>query len=170
MNLRERTLQIAEGYLGVHEVGGDNSGPDVELFLKAANLGRGNPWCAALVNHSAERAANEQGVISPLESVPLQGYVQSYVDYGRKHGWVIPFDSALPGDLFCVHFPSLKRYGHIGFVRKVSPDRKSFTTVEGNSNDEGTREGKEVCCNVRKVTGTILILRWTRVVLEKEAA
>jgi hypothetical protein len=44
----------------------------------------------------------------------------------------------------------LGRYSHTGFVRAVVG--QTFTTIEGNSNDEGSREGYEVCSNVRPLT------------------
>jgi hypothetical protein len=161
MNLREQTLAIAKTKLGVHEVGGDNRGKEVETFLKEAGLGPGNPWCAAFVNWCARQAATTLRVISPLESVKLQGYVPSYVE---KFPAVEPKD-VLPGDLFAVYHASQKRFAHIGFVLQVNVREGWFETVEGNSNDEGSREGKEVCTNRRRLGSGVRFLRWTKVVL-----
>ena len=46
-----------------------------------------------------------------------------------------------PGDIFIMDFGAGK--GHTGFVSAVKGNR--IETVEGNSNDEGSREGFEVC-------------------------
>lgn len=43
-------LDVALGEVGVKERGGNNRGPDVEKYLGAVGLGRGNPWCAAFTS------------------------------------------------------------------------------------------------------------------------
>jgi len=51
-----------------------------------------------------------------------------------------------PGDFFVVR----KVYGdwiHIGII--VDPKEDYFTTIEGNTNDAGEREGYEVCKRIR---------------------
>jgi hypothetical protein len=47
----------------------------------------------------------------------------------------------LPGDIFIMDFGKGK--GHTGFVESVNGD--IIHTIEGNSNDDGNREGYEVC-------------------------
>lgn len=171
MNLREKTLEIARSYLGTSEQGGNNRGEQVEEFLRAAKCRPGDPWCAAFVNWCAEKGAQAHNVISPLESVPLQGYVQSYFAWAREHGYVVTVEQALPGDLFCLYYGNLGRYGHIGFVESVDTKRGVFKTVEGNSNSAGTREsfgGRDgVVSNTRKLTGNVVFLRWTRKVVPR---
>lgn len=162
MSLRRATLEVAAQYRDVQEIG-TNRGPEVEMFQRAAGLHPGAPWCAAFVNYCAQEAARKLGMISPLESVPLQGYVPSYVTYGTAHDWLVTFNQVRPGDLFCIWSSKLSRYSHIGFVEGTTAN--SFMTIEGNSNDEGSHEGKEVCCNVRLLKARTCFLRWTRIVL-----
>ena len=45
-----------------------------------------------------------------------------------------------------------KGMGHIGFVTKVDLVNKTFETIEGNSNDEGSREGYEVAHRTGKLS------------------
>jgi hypothetical protein len=142
---------------GTREVG-ENWGPKVQAFLAAANVHTPNPWCAAFVNWCAEQEAAKLGVKSPLELVPNQAYVQSYVDYGKAHGWVIPTKDAKAGDLICFFHKSEGRYAHIGFVTGWKDGQ--IMTIEGNTNDEGSREGYEVAKRLRTVTSGVLILRW----------
>ena len=163
MSLRHAALAAALSKLGVREEG-DNRGEAVAVFQNAAGIHPGQPWCAAFINWSAETGAKKLSVKSPLELVPLQGLVQSYVDYGEEHGWVIPFDAVLPGDLCCIYNATLERYAHITFVRERVMNEHAFLTVEGNSNDEGSREGVEVCSIKRKVKANMVFLRWTKVV------
>ena len=158
--LRLRALEIALTQVGVKERP-SNRGKEVEEYQAEAGIHPGDPWCAAFVNWCARRAAAELGVTSALEAVPLQGYVQSYVDHGKQHGWVVKANEVKPGHLFCVYHPSLNRYAHIGFVGEMLPSRTHFTTVEGNANSQGGREGIEVARITRGVNDRILFLRWT---------
>ena len=152
-------ISYARDMIGVREIG-HNTGPEVDMFLYAAKLYPGDPWCAAFINWGVEQGAAVTGIESPLEDVPLQGYVQSYVDYGEANGWVIPAHLAGLGDLFCVYHHSKARYAHIGFVYGIDYEEGTFTTIEGNSNTTGSREGIEVVELTRKITDGILFLRY----------
>ena len=153
---------------GVEETS-PNDSPAIRAYLAEAGIEVPAPWCAAFVNWCARKAADAHGVHSPLEDVPLEALVQSYVDYGQRHGWIIDdeqADAVKPGDLFCLWYPHLNggrgRYGHIGFVREVPAlhDGERFGTIEGNSNTDGSREGTKVVAKQRPVTGRTLFLRW----------
>lgn len=156
--LRNGTMAIALRYKGVHETT-ENWGPEVKRFLAAAKLKAPAPWCAAFVNCSAEEAAKALSIVSPLEAVPLQAYVQSYADYGKKKGWAAK--TPQPGDLFCLWYPKLGRYGHIGIVTEVHATKKTFGTIEGNTDDDGSREGDSVWTKTRPITPNVLFLRYT---------
>lgn len=160
MNLRERTLEIAITQLGVHEEGGANRGPAVERYQRAGGGHAGDPWCADFENWCAEQAAAEQTVYSPLENVPLQGYVESLYEWAGKNKLLVEAENALPGDIFVLYFPSLKRYAHTGFVKKMQSN--TFVTVEGNSNDDHSRDGVKVASNVRPITEHVKFIRWTK--------
>lgn len=160
--LREVALEKALAFVGVRETS-PNWGPEVSTFLHAAGVDSPAPWCCAFVNYCAEMAAREVGVTSPLESVRYQASVQSCVDYGRAHGWQVKFASEVePGDLFCIYFPSLSRFGHIGIVTAKHRDNRHFGTCEGNSNDDGSRDGYEVVRRVRENTDNVIFLRYDK--------
>lgn len=154
-------LLYALDMLGVVEAGGDNRGKEVEAFLREAEVEVPAPWCAAFVNWCARQAADLQGVESPLEAVPLQAFVQSYFDHGKENGWLINPKWVGPGDLFVLYYPTLKRYGHIGFVYDMHDPQGYFMTVEGNTNAAGGREGDGVYRKRRSITDNVQFLRWT---------
>jgi hypothetical protein len=160
MTLYEKFLEIALKELGVHEEGGENKGKRVQEYQKAAGINPGDPWCAAFINWCAEQAALALGLKSPLEQIKLQGYVQAYYDFFKPKGVVITdLKNVKAGDLFLVlHAPN--HYGHIGLVKDTDLVKKRFHSVEGNSNDEGSREGYEVCTNFRPATEKIVFIRW----------
>lgn len=51
------------------------------------------------------------------------------------------------GDIFIIGYD--KGLGHAGFVERV--DGEIIHTIEGNTNDTGSREGYEVCRRERKI-------------------
>ena len=48
------------------------------------------------------------------------------------------------------------KYAHTGIVVQAGPD--TFKTIEGNTNDDGSAEGYEVCARVRGYTGIDFIV------------
>lgn len=148
-------LAYAADYVGIEEVGGSNRGPAVELFLRAANLGAGKAWCAAFFNDMGEMAQKLKNVRSPLERVPLQGYVQSYYDHWEAEGLLVEPEDVGPGFAFMLWYPWLDdgagRWGHIGFVDRIATRAGVFWTIEGNTDDQASREGIKVATRDRKI-------------------
>lgn len=125
--LRQRIVAIAAGELGVREQTGKNDGERVEAYLQSIQLGKGHAWCGAFLSWVYLKA----GLASP------------------RIGWtpdLFPFRRLtklpLPGDLFGIYFPALKRIAHAGLVEKISSDW--VITLEGNTNVKGSREGDGV--------------------------
>lgn len=131
----ERLILAAECFLGFEEVPpGTNRGQVVEAFLASVGLGPGHPWCAAAVTHCGVLACGDEW------PVPKTGYVQSIVNWARQRDvFQDKHDEPQPGDLMVLWSPKLKRYAHIGIVRRVELGR--VECLEGNTNDGGSREG-----------------------------
>lgn len=145
---------------GVEELT-ENSSPEIDTYLEAADLSPGLPWCAAFVNWCAEQAASDEEVISPLEEVRFEGYVQSYYDFGHANDWIIPASEAQIGDIFLLWFDTKERYAHMGFVERVDMDGGTFTTIEGNTNEGGGREGTKIARRRRHISDDVVFLRWS---------
>ena len=60
-----------------------------------------------------------------------------------------------PGSVFLVRRTPLD-WVHTGIIVAASPE--SFQTIEGNTNDTGSREGYEVCARVRGYAGKDFVL------------
>lgn len=128
-------LQIAQSQLGIKEIPlGSNAGPDVEKYLKRVGLGKGYPWCMAFAYWCVDEAAKKLVVPNPL--LKTGGVI---AQLNAQKAKVVKVPQA--GDLFIIEFSGGN--GHIGFVLEVKGDR--ILTIEGNSNDDGSREGYEVC-------------------------
>src|ERR1051325_1359139 len=117
-----RAVADAEANVGVHEIGGENHGKFVEIYLASVGLGPGAPWCAAFVNYRLQQAAKELGMHLPAD-FPRSGYCPDYQDWAKKHGVWIPVDTArslgsIPerGDLCLFYFAAKRRVAHIGMV------------------------------------------------------
>jgi hypothetical protein len=126
-------LAVAKGQLGVHEVG-NNTGPQVNKFLASADVGPGNPWCAAFVTWSVEHSGHD---------MPGTGWaaVSNWVNAAEagQHGLhIVDAAHARPGDVVAYdwgHGNDFTGDGHIGFLESTVNHNGDFTTVEGNSGD-----------------------------------
>lgn len=130
-----KALEIAKTQLGVQEIPrGSNAGPAVEKYLKSVGLGKGYAWCEAFVYWCYNEASKDLGVVNPLKKT---AGVLDQLNSSKKYVVKTP----QKGDLFIMDFG--KGQGHIGFVDESQ--LTTIQTVEGNSNDDGSRDGYEVC-------------------------
>ncbi len=140
---------------GVKEVGGANCGPDVEKYQKSVGVAKGGPWCAAFV---AWNIMNSRGLQKPPSwcsgSVATQWHQASkrVGPEGRTTPQEPGFQKKVqPGWIWCrakdpVGAKECRSgtwvQGHTGVVVKV--DEKGWTTIEGNTNAAGSRDGDGV--------------------------
>lgn len=134
--LAMRALNVAKSQLGCCEIPkGSNWGKDVQKYLASVGITFPASWCMSFVYWCVDQAAKEMKVANPL-----------FKTGGVLAGWnntkpAMRAKVPQPGDIFIMDFGS--GHGHTGFVTAVKGDR--IETIEGNSNDEGSREGYEVC-------------------------
>jgi hypothetical protein len=141
--LRGAALAAAQAQIGVREdPPGSNAGRDVAAYLDAVGLPPGNAWCAAFVYWCFTRAAAVLGCDNP---VPRTGGVLQ--QWRRAVARGVPHVEAkaaadnpvlvLPGSVF--YLSTGGGMGHTGFVEEVQSGK--LVTIEGNTNDSGSREG-----------------------------
>lgn len=130
-----------------------NAGPFVEPIQKTTGNKPPDPWCASFVAYA--------GVSSFGDSWPLPktASCQALYEYGKKHGLLVT--DPQPGDVFLLWYPKLRRYAHTGVLTGVLPDGK-VATVEGNTTNDGSREGWRVLERTRTLKPEDAILRWIR--------
>ena len=132
---REQRDCLRELYLsqvGVREVGDNNRGPEVKTYLNSVGLDEGYPWCAAFVSWCHQQVEIE---------APISAWVPSFALRDKmvyKQGKIL---KRLPkyGDVLMIWFKRLGRPAHIGFVDQWGD--KWVISVEGNTNEDGSREG-----------------------------
>ena len=140
---------FGQRYLVAHprEVGGQNRGPWVRFFMKG-NQGRDWPWCAGFVTTLMDQAAEQSGLSKPIAG---SFSCDSLAAQGKEKGIFVKEGSDAAanlkdGDIFLVRRTSTD-WTHTGIV--VGAQAAMFGTLEGNTNDDGHREGFEVCTRIR---------------------
>lgn len=133
--------------------GHNNTGPEVNRILQAVGLDPGNPWCISTPACYLIDSGVNRDKLPDLAGL-VHGLSGSWADWAHKEHRVI-----VKPKRFCVglifHGP---RSGH-GVVL-VGPGKKpgDWRTLEGNSNDDGSREGYEICRLERSVAKFDLLI------------
>jgi len=137
--------------LGVRE-NGFNKGDRVEEYLRAANLKAGAPWCAAFITWTFKQN-NVKAVVSGYSPNWFVNNVVYKRDDNVKRNYV-----ATVGDVFGLWFANKNRIAHVGFIDSRQGDY--YITVEGNTNEAGSREGDGVYKKRRHIKTIYAISRW----------
>lgn len=147
--LGEVVAEYGRQHLGRHplEVGGQNRGPWVRLYMQG-NEGSPWPWCAGFVSFLLHQAAESLGVAMPIAgSFSCDSLAAQARAAGRFLSESEATGAALaPGTIFLVRRTPTD-WTHTGFVTAAGAE--VFDTIEGNTNDDGEREGYEVCARSR---------------------
>lgn len=150
--LAERALFVARSQerAGVVEVG-NNWGPMVKMYLAVAGLRNPAPWCAAFVTWCLIEAGADRKKL-PMNPASTYFWWKWAVD--KKRTMITPGR----GNLFVWNG---KGGGHIGFITSVT--RGVLATIEGNTNEAGSREGTAVLSKTRKMAQIQSFPRWAYV-------
>lgn len=153
MSLASQIPKICNEEVGVEEVNGTNCGKRVNEYKAATWLDpkKGWPWCAAFVCWVVREAAHRSGVkftatfkrprtagAWDLENWSLDQDASTWTK--KPHRGDIQ-----PGDIVVFKF------SHVGFA-VGSPKNGYVTTVEGNTDSAGSREGGGVYRKRRKLS------------------
>jgi hypothetical protein len=158
--LLKKVLTVAGGEVGTMEVPpGSNRGPKVDIYVSTTGL---NPagayaWCACFVYWCFDTAATAMGVTDPC--VKTAGVLDHWNDAsnntaGRR---ILPAEAQaqpsliVPGTLFLLRTSGTT--GHMGFIEEVRGNQ--LTTIEGNTNDGGSRNGIGVYRRTSRTIGQI---------------
>lgn len=158
MTLRQKALEIVKSQLGQKENPvGSNWGHPVQDYLASVGIHFPAAWCFALMYWSFERAADELHVSNP---VPRTAGVLNAWRLAAKFRVIgIP----QPGDVFIMDLGH--GLGHAGIVEDIDTDGIHVHTIDGNTNNDGSREGFEV---ERKVRPKVKMLGYLRFILPEE--
>lgn len=170
-----KLVEIALKEVGVREVPiNSNRGPRVEDFQKYVGAWLvGGAWCAAFVSWVFGQAFVDQKNPAGKQSSAIMGFWTR----NAKHEHFIRFTpkdvmsgkhKIEPGDMFVMCSDPLKvpqvqggtvkaHTGHVGFCTGEMITTKKFATVEGNTNEAGSREGGGVYARSRTLDEAKLV-------------
>lgn len=146
-------------YLGtVEQPKGSNWGKDIEPMLKSVGIRYPAPWCAAFVGIVL------RNICTPY---PYSGYVPSWstgvwkekVVFDKiKKKRTVTANEIRRGDIGTIYFQNLKRDAHIFVILGVT-QKGNLITIEGNTNEDGGREGYMVAVRVRELWQVSKLIR-----------
>lgn len=153
----DAVIAIADRHLRAQarEVGGDNRGPWVRHYCRGHSVA----WCQGFASTVWADAARLLGRETPFNLV-LEGiwclFVPTMVTEARRRGRFL--DGRQPGALIprgSMFFLRGGQFGytHVGLVDTVLPDG-TMSTIEGNTNDEGSANGYEVARRIRRIASS----------------
>lgn len=167
--LRRQLVAIAASKVGVHEVGGNNLGPEVVTFQRATTLPPGPwPWCAAFVCWCIREWLRLEPVRAAL-AIRSEGEADTWrpktaLAYGLEgwaagHGLAVLPETAVAraGDLVTFDF------SHVGIVAVDQPKSSGLVEpIEGNTNGAGARDSSSGDGVWRKSRRVELVRRYIR--------
>jgi hypothetical protein len=157
---QECVVYIAKSQLGVTE-NPSNWGRDVSAYLRSVGIRFPAAWCGAYVYwcymmHSCDIDFKHL----KLGYVPnwSKGEMLQYVVWDKRNSEtkIQDFDFQ-PGDLCTIYFPSMKREAHIFMV--LEKKNGQLITIEGNTNDGGSRDGVGVFIRQRSLSSVYKVIR-----------
>lgn len=137
VNQAAAVIATAKKYIGVHEGKSGGSWNNDNPFAKSMGWANGQAWCASFVC----AVFKEVGLLG-LIATPSPGVDQLAVGFKKAGRY-----SEYPALGAVVFYGSPADLNHTGIVVAYNAD--TITTVEGNTNDNGSREGDGVYLKTR---------------------
>ncbi|RME02033.1 MAG: peptidoglycan-binding protein [Calditrichaeota bacterium] len=162
MNMSESINQAVLEYAFAHleskakEIGGQNMGPWVRLYMKG-HQGKKWAWCAGFVSFVLHQAIDSLNADVPhLDSFSCDLLAFQAKSAGLFFSGNEISNREIPsGSIFLVRNTD-SDWTHVGII--VEAEDLMMRTIEGNTNDEGGREGYEVCMRFRGYNNKDFIL------------
>lgn len=156
--LSAAVLTIAQQHLAEHplEVGGDNKGPWVRLYMQG-NEGAAWYWCAGFVSFVLRQAC-----LQLKHNMPIPGSFSCdlLASQSKAAGLFVPEKQASDIGTSEV-FIFLNRKSNTDWIHTglgFAMQDGVFQTIEGNTNNDGSRNGYEVCQRIRTVKGKDFVM------------
>jgi hypothetical protein len=153
LSLPALLVRYAIQHLNQHprEIGGQNKGPWVRLYMDGKQ-GKDWPWCAGFVSYCLHQAARSLNVVQPIGSSfccdTLAGEAKKADRFVNSKSAAADPDKIV-GSIFLLKSGESK-WSHTGIV--IDAAAGIVHTIEGNTNDDGSPEGYEVCRRTRPVS------------------
>lgn len=156
--LRAEIVKVAESAVGEREKknNGGFINPEFEKQMREVGFQTGHAWCAYFAEWGwvgGYRSVNP-AMLDHLKRLFSGSVMATRNNFRSKSAQDLGFrfsETAKPGDLAVWQSLNNKAFGHIAIVTsEVTSKTEFFTTIEGNTNDSGGREGIEVARKRRR--------------------
>lgn len=129
-DLQAKTIATYESVIGKKEYLGVNDSYEIREILKSVGINQPAYYCAAYVSWGL----TVNGICNPNTAWSPSLFPRSHcIDIRNTH--------PEPADAFGVYYNNLNRIAHAGVVKRWPRDTDYFISLEGNTNDNGGRNG-----------------------------
>jgi hypothetical protein len=163
MKLAQKLTELARFELGTEEVNGTNCGPRVNEYKAATNLPPKESWswCAAFVCWLVREAMKANGIKeSDTFKRPRTAGAWDLENWSIAQGSETNTKKPHRGDIQAGDIVIFK-FSHIGIAESAPDKNGEVTTIEGNTDGAGSREGGAVLRKKRRVDQIRSRIRFT---------
>jgi len=160
----KEVVELAKQEIGTVESGGANSGVRVNEYQKIGSDGEintGAPWCQFFMNWLLIKSSEKLQL--PYKWI-YSGYTPECVNYGIEKNIGIKgvkWEDIKIGDFGFVYSAARKNARHVFLIVDKNEDKKTVTTIEGNTNNDGSAEGYGVFKRVRNFSQVWATVSWS---------
>jgi hypothetical protein len=151
-DIRSCVAEATYEAIGVREVGGNNTGPEVDSYLATVGFEPGAPWCGAFVADRINQCVSLTSLDNYL-SIQKWAYTPYTLEKAIEKDLLLWENNKYTlskhrkpqsMDVFWTYNPRLGRVAHTGLVDVWHDHGNLVITIEGNTNNAGSREGDGV--------------------------
>ena len=153
---RDKLAKIYCSYVGVTEATGHNDGVQVNQFQKATGNHTGDSWCASFVAFCLKLL----GINNIGNGMARSWFTKAHNVWQLNVHGVKRFNelAAYRGNTGGFYFPSHHAIAHIFYIHDLKGD--CVITVEGNTNNQLSREGNGCFQCKRKIKSIYAVSNW----------
>jgi hypothetical protein len=161
MSIAEEILSIAEKWVGQEEIRGNQGFKDSEFEakMKACGWKKGESWCSYFSEIVWKEAYQrwDATMFTRLDKLFSGGAITTFRNFQKTKDFIVDIRPTVGSLVVWQNYKEGTPHwtGHIGIVSKVDMKNKSMNTIEGNTNDNGEREGFEVANKTRAIDFTL---------------
>jgi len=147
--LQEKVLATYESQIGVRENLGTNDSKEIREYLRSVGIKTPAYYCAAFVCWGL--------TVNGIDN-PRTGWSPAL--FPTDHLVNLKTSTPEPCDAFGIYHNDLKRIAHAGTVKYWPRDTNYFISIEGNTNNNGSRNGDGVYEKRRPKRSVAKVSRW----------
>lgn len=160
MTLAQKLVELAQKEVGVEEIDGTNCGPRVNEYKSSTNLPHNEswPWCAAFIDWLVQQAMKSDGPYTFQR--PTTAGAWDLENWSRRQDASTQTKKPTRGDI-CPGDIVIFTFSHVALAIGSPDEHGLVSTIEGNTDSSGSREGGGVYRKRRKLSQIRSRIRFT---------